>query len=188
MQRELAGANNQLSTARSDSAAQVARGSAMQGELAARDERIAALGRELEGRDRRIEELEHELREALEGHEALRKARRREADATYLAGIAAEVFNRSPHLDEILTLAERLGEPVVRIAPEGIALPRPVRVILGWPQGWRSYRVRCDLVARLFEVEPVAGALHGKLETPLGPLRPNASLVDGRLVAGTATV
>jgi hypothetical protein len=57
-----------------------------------------------------------------------------------------------------------------------------VRVILGWPQGWRSYRVRCDLVARLFEVEPVAGTPDGKLEPPLGPLKANATLVDGRLV------
>ena len=35
----------------------------------------------------------------------------------------------------------RMGEPTVRIAAEGITLPRPVRVIFGWQQGWRSYRV-----------------------------------------------
>ena len=52
-----------------------------------------------------------QLREALEEHEALRKARRREADAAYLGGIAAEVFNRSPHRQEIANLAARMGEP-----------------------------------------------------------------------------
>ena len=45
----------------------------------------------------------------------------------------------------------------------------------------------CDLVARLFDVEPVAGALNGKLEPPLGQLRGNAQIVDGRLVAGGVT-
>ena len=106
------------------------------------------------------------------------------AAAAARLGIAAEVFNRSPHRQEVANLVARMGEPTVRIAAEGITLPRPVRVIFGWQQGWRSYRVTCDLVARLFDCEPVAGALNGKLEPPLGPLRGNAHLVDGRLVAG----
>ncbi len=184
MQRELAGANGLLTSARSDTAAELARGSALEQAVKERDEHIAALEHEIANRDVRLDELEAQLREALEEHEALRKARRREADAAYLGGIAAEVFNRSPHRQEIANLVARMGEPTVRIAAEGITLPRPVRVIFGWQQGWRSYRVTCDLVARLFDVEPVAGALNGKLEPPIGPLRGNAHLVDGRLVAG----
>ena len=141
MQRELAGATGLLTSARSDTAAELARGTALEQAVKERDEHIVGLQQGIANRDARIDELEAQLREALDEHEALRKARRREADAAYLSGIAAEVFNRSPHRQEVANLTARMGEPTVRIAAEGITLPRPVRVIFGWPQGWRSYRV-----------------------------------------------
>ena len=45
----------------------------------------------------------------------------------------------------------------------------------------------CDLVARLFDVEPVAGALHRQLSRRSGSCARNAQIDDGRLVAGGVT-
>ena len=46
--------------------------------------------------ERRLEQMQHALAESQAAQQTVMRARRREADAVYLAGIAAEVFNRAP--------------------------------------------------------------------------------------------
>ena len=63
----------------------------------------------------------------------LLRARRREADPTYMCGIAAEIFNRSPHMRTVLGLIEEHGPPTIRLGVEGLHTaarhPRHVRVV-----------------------------------------------------------
>ena len=127
MQRELAGANGLLTSSRSDTAAELARGSALEQAVKERDGRIASLEHDIASRDARIDDLEAQLREALEEHEALRKARRREADPP----TSAASRPRSSTARRTAGGREpdgRLGDADVRLAVEGCTLPRPVRV------------------------------------------------------------
>ena len=110
----------------------------------------------------------------------LLRARRREADPNYMCGIAAEIFNRSPHLRTVLELVDEHGMPQIRLGVEGSTLPRAIRVTFAWAGGSCSYRVTCDLVARLFDVEDLARGTG--LQAPVQPFRPNARLEDERLV------
>jgi hypothetical protein len=80
----------------------------------------------------------------------------------------------------VLALIEEQGTPSIRLGVEGCTLPRAIRVTFAWPGGSCSYRVTCDLVARLFDVEDLARGTG--LQAPVPPFRPNARLEDGRLV------
>ncbi len=154
---------------------------ALRAELAEAHTRVDELRRLSSLRDDRIRELERALADAQGAQETLLKARRREADGGYLSGIAAEVFNRSPQRRIVEQIAAERGAPVVRLSPEGGGLPRPVMLTFGWGDQRYVFRVTCDLVARLFDVEDLS---HG--ETGAAPegvsLRPNARFVDGRVV------
>jgi hypothetical protein len=131
-------------------------------------------------KDRLIADANRRAAESLEAQEMLLRARRREADPTYMCGIAAEIFNRSPHMRTVLGLIEEHGTPSIRLGVEGCTLPRAIRVTFAWSGGSCSFRVTCDLVARLFDVEDLARGTG--LQAPLPPFRPNARLDDGRLV------
>jgi archaellum component FlaC len=142
----------------------------------------AALSARLSETDRAIADSERRARESLEAQEMLLKARRREADAAYVCGIAAEVFNRSPQLAEIAEESAQRGAPTVRLGVDGIALPRVVRIIFAWDGASRSFRITCDLVARIFDV---ADASFGSGMGPSVPaFEPNARFEDGRVVVG----
>lgn len=147
-------------------------------ELAEARRRAALLEGEVEDRDQRLAEAALRLEEAQASQDLLLRARRREADPAYICGIAAEVFNRSPHLATVLAAGEARGEPAVRIGVDGSGLPRPVRIVFAWPDASRAYRVTCDLVARLFDVEDLAV---GGVQPGVPAFEPNALLRDGRL-------
>ncbi|MGI9117735.1 MAG: hypothetical protein ACR2JV_08910, partial [Gaiellales bacterium] len=112
----------------------------------------AAVRAALAETERRLEQVRHELEESRAAQTTLMRARRREADEVYLAGIAAEVFNRSPQAATIGLLTGLHGAPAVQNDVIGIDLPRTVRIRFGWPQGGRDYRVDVDLVARRFDL------------------------------------
>jgi hypothetical protein len=131
-------------------------------------------------KDRLIADAERRAAESLEAQEMLLRARRREADPNYMCGIAAEIFNRSPHLPTVLALVDEHGMPQVRLGVEGSTLPRAIRVTFAWAGGSCSFRVTCDLVARLFDVEDLARGTG--LQAPVQPFRPNARLEGERLV------
>ncbi len=80
----------------------------------------------------------------------------------------------------MLGLIEEHGTPSIRLGVEGCTLPRAIRVTFAWSGGSCSFRVTCDLVARLFDVEDLARGTG--LQAPLPSFRPNARLDDGRLV------
>jgi hypothetical protein len=127
----------------------------------------------------KVAEAERRAADAMAAQEMLLRARRREGDPAYLAGIALEVFNRAAELKAVVATVEAHGEPAVRVGVDGVTLPRAVRFVFSWPSGSRSYRVTCDLVARLFDVEDLA---HGAgLQPPLPSFRPNARLVGGKV-------
>lgn len=137
------------------------------------DERLAE-------KDRLIADAERRAAESLEAQEILLRARRREADPAYICGIAAEIFNRSPHMRTVLAHVEEHGSPAIRMGVEGCTLPRAVRLTFAWQGGSCSYRVTCDLVARLFDVEDIARGTG--LQAPVQSFRSNARLDDARLV------
>lgn len=134
-----------------------------------------------------LAEAERGRAEAQAAQESLLRARRRENDPSYLCGIAVEVFNRSSHARDLEALSATHGAPRLRVGVEGIGLPRAVRVVADWPDGRASYRVTCDLVARIFDVEDLA---HGAgLQPRNGAFESNASLTAGRLeLAGASRV
>ncbi len=153
---------------------------AVRTELAAARAELATVATRIAEKDALITDAERRATESLEAQSMLLKARRREADPFYLCGIGAEVFSRSAHLAELHALAAEHGTPDIHVAVEGSTLPRIVRVSCAWPAGSRSYRVRCDLVARLFDVEDIG---HGPgLQAPLAAFTPNARLEADRVV------
>ena len=77
--------------------------------------------------------------------------------------------------------AERLGWVPDAVGEDGAPAPRRMiadAAVDPEGEGWRRFRVQCDLVARLFDVIDVG---HGALESPGRAFRPNARLVDGRV-------
>ncbi|MDX6378261.1 MAG: hypothetical protein QOE98_2564 [Gaiellaceae bacterium] len=152
----------------------------LRGSLAEALQVAATVDARLADKDRLIADADRRAAESLEAQEMLLRARRREADPTYMCGIAAEIFNRSPHMRTVLGLIEEHGSPSIRLGVEGCTLPRAIRVTFAWPGGSCSYRVTCDLVARLFDVEDLARGTG--LQAPLPSFRSNARLDDGRLV------
>ena len=163
-----------------EAAAQAAREAQLAARLTEAESRVSALEEALRTRERRIRDLEQAVADAHSAQETLLRARRREADPAYLGGIACEVFNRSPQRAEIVAVARERGEPLVRVAPEGMGLPRGVVMTFGWDDDRYVYRVSCDLVARLFDVEDLShGPMRANPSTPR--LRPNARLVGGRV-------
>ena len=136
--------------------------------------------------ERRLEQMQHALAESQAAQQTVMRARRREADAVYLAGIAAEVFNRAPQAATIGLLVGLHGTPAVRIDVEGIELPRGVHIRFGWPQGGRDYRVEVDLVARRFDLVDLVPGGDGRLVELTEPFHANADWVDGRIVTAPA--
>ncbi|MGA0123119.1 MAG: hypothetical protein ACO3KD_09005 [Gaiellales bacterium] len=146
----------------------------------------AALRAALAEEERRHAQLAHDLEESRTAQAAILRARRREADDVYLAGIAAEVFNRSPQAATIGLLVGLHGTPDVRLEVAGAVLPRPVLIAFSWPQGGRDYRVDIDLVARRFDLHDLVPGGDGRLVPRAAPLEPNAEWLDGRIVAQAA--
>jgi len=103
--------------------------------------------------ERRARELDDELAAMTSERDRTLRARLREADHSYLRGIAAEAFNRSPHADAVAGFSRTWGAPRVRVAVEGIGLPRQVRLTFVWERGWSEYGVALDLVARTATVD-----------------------------------
>ena len=146
----------------------------------------AAVRAALAEMERRLEQTQHELEESRAAQATVMRARRREADEVYLAGIAAEVFNRSPQAATIGLLVGLHGTPAVRIDVEGIELPRRVGIRFGWPQGGRDYRVDVDLVARRFDLVDLVPGGDGRLIELTEPFHANAEWIDGRIVTAPA--
>ncbi len=146
----------------------------------------AAVRAALAETERRLEQAQHALEESRAAQATVMRARRREADAVYLAGIAAEVFNRAPQAATIGLLVGLHGTPAVRIDVEGIELPRRIRIRFGWPQGGRDYRVDVDLVSRRFDLVDLVPGGDGRLIELTEPFYANAEWVDGRIVTATA--
>lgn len=146
----------------------------------------AAVRASLAETERRLEQARHELEESQAAQATVMRARRREADAVYLAGIAAEVFNRAPQNATIGLLGGLHGSPAVELRVLGIDLPRQVLIRFGWPQGGREYRVEVDLVARRFDLVDLVPGGDGRLVELADPLRANAEWIDGRIVTAPA--
>jgi hypothetical protein len=146
----------------------------------------AALRAALAEAERRREQALHDLEESRTAQQAILRARRREADEVYLAGIAAEVFNRSPQAATIGLLVGLHGTPGVRLDVIGAELPRPVLIAFSWPQGGRDYRVDIDLVARRFDLHDLVPGGDGRLVPREAALPANAEWIDGRIVAAPA--
>lgn len=142
----------------------------------------AAVRAALAETERRLGQVEHELEESRAAQTAILRARRREADEVYLAGIAAEVFNRSPQAATIGLLVGLHGTPSVRLDVGGATLPRQVQIAFGWPAGGRDYRVDIDLVARRFDLVDLVPGSDGRLIQRDQPLYGNADWVEGRIV------
>ncbi len=136
--------------------------------------------------ERRLEQLQHDLDESQTAQATILRARRRESDEVYLAGIAAEVFNRSPQAATIGLLVGLHGTPTVRIDVVGAELPRPVLIAFAWGEGGRDYRVDIDLVARRFDLVDLVPGGDGRMVARLEPLYGNAEWVDGRIVTAPA--
>ena len=141
--------------------------------------------RRLERADRRVAELEAEIAELSAERARLERVRRREADAAYLRGVAAEAFNRSEHTGLVARAARSLGEPRCRLQIDGITLPRVVRAIFVWERAWIEFLVQLDLAARSVQVtergrgddpSQLAGALldQNAYWTPANGLIPSA--------------
>ena len=146
----------------------------------------AAVRAALAESERRFEQLQHELDESQTAQATILRARRRESDEVYLAGIAAEVFNRSPQVATIGLLVGLHGTPTVRIDVIGAALPRPVLIAFAWGERGRDYRVDIDLVARRFELVDLVPGGDGRMVERLEPLHGNAEWHDGRIVTAPA--
>jgi hypothetical protein len=136
--------------------------------------------------ERRLEQLQHDVEESQTAQATILRARRRESDEVYLAGIAAEVFNRSPQAATIGLLVGLHGTPTVRIDVIGAALPRPVLIAFAWGEGGRDYRVDIDLVARRFDLVDLVPGGDGRMVARLEPLYGNAEWLDGRIVTAPA--
>ena len=146
----------------------------------------AAVRAALAETERRLEQLQHDVEESQTAQATILRARRRESDEVYLAGIAAEVFNRSPQAATIGLLVGLHGTPTVRIDVIGAALPRPVLIAFAWGERGRDYRVDIDLVARRFDLVDLVPGGDGRMVERLEPLYGNAEWVDGRIVTAPA--
>ncbi len=135
---------------------------------------------------RRLEQARHDLEESQTAQATLLRARRREADVVYLAGIAAEVFNRSPQAATIGLLVGLHGTPTVRIDVTNVDLPRQVCIAFAWPHGGRDYRVDIDLVSRRFDLTDLVPGGDGRLVERTESLFGNADWLDGRIVSEPA--
>ena len=142
----------------------------------------AAVRAALAETERRLEQLQHDVDESQTAQATILRARRRESDEVYLAGIAAEVFNRSPQAATIGLLVGLHGTPAVRIDVIGAELPRPVLIAFAWGERGRDYRVDIDLVARRFDLVDLVPGGDGRMVERLEPLQGNAEWVDGRIV------
>jgi hypothetical protein len=142
--------------------------------------------RRLERAERRVRELEAEQVDLQAEADRLRSIRRRESDPAYLRGIAAVAFNRSSHAALIATTARRRGAPRCRIAPEGVGLPRTVRVTCVWDDAWFEFLIALDLVERSVRVDEV-GRGDSPADLPATRLRENAAWTPGNgLIADPA--
>jgi hypothetical protein len=137
------------------------------------------LRRQVATHEAQLADAQRRVSEAHDAQEMLLRARRREADAAYLSAIGVEVFNRSVERATVAAAVGVYGDPHVRVGVDGIGLPRVVRVTFGWADASRSFRVTCDLVARLFDVEDLAHG--GGMQPPLPAFSSNAQFVDGEL-------
>lgn len=186
LQHQLEDAKGQLDDTRDHTADQQVELESLAARLADAEAEGAAVRAQAAELERQIAQLRHELEESRSAQTAILRARRREADPVYLAGIAAEIFNRSPQAATIGLLVGIHGAPSVRIDVIGSDLPRPVRLAFAWPEGGREYRVDIDLVARRFDLVDLVPGGDGRLVPIDTPLPGNATWIDGRVVTAPA--
>ncbi len=186
LQHQLEHTKDQLDDTRDHTADRETELESLGSRLADAETEGAALRAAVAELERRLEQARHELEESQAAQGTLLRARRREADPTYLAGIAAEIFNRSPQAATIGLLVGLHGTPSVRIDVVGFALPRAVRLTFAWPSGGREYRVDIDLVARTFDLVDLVPGGDGRLVELSGPVAGNADWIDGRVVTAPA--
>jgi hypothetical protein len=130
----------------------------------------------LERSERRVRELEGELTEVQDELERMQLVRRREADSSYLRGIAASAFNRSSHAATIATAARRYGpSPRCRLAGEGVGLPRIMRATFSWDEAWFEFAIALDLAERSVKVSESGHGTSSLADLPASRLRENAA-------------
>ncbi len=182
LERELQATRRQIEVAEADVGRRGEREAQLLAELHEALDRVREIESAEEGIRLRLGELERRLDQSQQAQRMLLKARRREADAAYLCGIAASAFNRSPAREKALSLAAELGDPVVQLGVDGIGLPRAVLLTLAWPKGARRYRIRCDLVTRQIDVEDLGSGLD--LDDLPVRIIANARMVGGKIELG----
>jgi hypothetical protein len=141
------------------------------------DEQTAMVER-LESRVGQLEqELEHERRRYGE----LAEARRTEGDARQVRRMALEAFNRSPHVERVVSISRSLGDPLVNVAVDGCELPRVVSICVAWDISWYEYEVRLDLYEQTVSVDEGRRGDDPR-DLPAHRLHPNAVLRSDRVV------
>ena len=98
-------------------------------------------------------QLEQELDRERRRYAELAEARRQEGDARNVRKIALDAFNRSEHVERIVSISRSLGDPIVNVTVDGCDLPRRVRLIVAWDISWYEYVVRLDLHERTVSVD-----------------------------------
>jgi hypothetical protein len=141
------------------------------------DQRAAQLA-QVESRSTLLEqELDRERRRYAE----LAEARRQEGDARNVRRVALEAFNRSEHVDRVVSIARSIGDPVVHVFVDGCDLPRVVRITVAWDISWYEYAVRLDLHEQTVSVDEERRGGDPR-ELPPERLHPNAVLRSDRIV------
>lgn len=141
------------------------------------DEQTAIVER-LESRVGQLEqELEHERRR----YGDLAEARRTEGDARQVRRMALEAFNRSPHVERVVSISRSLGDPLVNVAVDGCELPRVVSICVAWDISWYEYEVRLDLYEQTVSVDEGRRGDDPR-DLPAHRLHPNAVLRSDRVV------
>jgi hypothetical protein len=142
---------------------------------------LDARGAEIARADTRVAELEQELDAERGRYAELAEARRKEADARHVRRLALEAFNRSEHIDRVVSISRSLGDPIVNVGIDGLELPRPVRITVAWDISWYEYVVRIDLLERSVTVEESDRGDDPHDLSP-GRLQPNGVLRADRIV------
>jgi hypothetical protein len=126
-------------------------------------------------------QLEQELEAQRVRYNELAEARRKESDARHVRRLALEAFNRSEHVERVVSISRSLGDPVVNVTMDSLELPRPVKITIAWDISWYEYIVRLDLLERAVTVEEARRGDDPR-ELPAAQLQPNGVLRADRIV------
>jgi hypothetical protein len=95
--------------------------------------------------------------------------------------MALEAFNRSPHVERVVSISRSLGDPLVNVAVDGCELPRVVSICVAWDISWYEYEVRLDLYEQTVSVDEGRRGDDPR-HLPAHRLHPNAVLRSDRVV------